>query len=145
MTNTAGRFVIDGIRRVAARRDRRVSIAAVAVAALTYVAIADPHRPGTLLPRCPTKLVTGFDCPACGGLRLVHDLLHGDLTAAVHDNPFLLLCSPALAVLGLRSRRGQRPGFVAVPDRVAYSLAGAALAWTVVRNLPGWPLKPTVA
>lgn len=136
--------MIDGIRRAVARRDRRVGIAAAAVAALAYVAIADPHRPGTLLPRCPTKLVTGLDCPACGGLRLAHDMLHGDLEAAVHDNPFLLLCSPALAVLVWRSRSGQRPGFAAVPDRVAYSLAGAALAWTVVRNLPGWPLKPTV-
>jgi len=113
-------------------------------AALAYVAIADPHRPGTLLPRCPTKLITGLDCPACGGLRLAHDLLHGDLEAALHDNPFLLLCSPALAVLLWRGRKGRAAGSEAVPDRVAYTLAGAALAWTVVRNLPGRPLKPTV-
>ncbi len=145
MTSTAARFATDGIRKFAARRDRRLEIVVAGVAALSYVAIADPHRPGTLLPRCPTKLITGLDCPACGGLRLAHDLLHGDLRSALHDNPFLLLCSPALAVLVWRGRQVRRPGFEAVPDRVAYSLAGAALAWTVVRNLHGWPLKPTVA
>jgi hypothetical protein len=144
VTSTAVRFATDGLRRFAARRDRRLEIVVAGAAALACIAIADPHRPGTFLPRCPTKLITGLDCPACGGLRLAHDLLHGDLEAAIHDNPFLLLCSPALAVLLWRSRRGRRSGVDAVPDRVAYSLAGAAAAWTVVRNLPGWPLKPTV-
>jgi hypothetical protein len=30
-----------------------------------------------------------------------------------------------------------------IPRALAYGLAGAALAWMAVRNLPRWPLKPS--
>jgi Protein of unknown function (DUF2752) len=144
--STVDRFMIDRIHSVVAGRERWLGIGACAIAALTYLAVIDPHRPQALLPRCPTKLLTGLDCPACGGLRLTHDLLHGDLPAAVHDNLFLLLSSPVLAVFIWRGWRERvQPGFIAVPRRAAFILAGSALAWTVVRNLPGWPLKPRVA
>jgi hypothetical protein len=114
---------------------------ALAVGALAYVGLADPHRPGSLFPPCPFKLLTGLNCPACGGLRMTHDLLHGDLAAAVVDNVFLLIGLPALALWVLwRIRQGQRaftlPAIVVV--------AVAAIAWTVVRNMPGFPLVPTL-
>jgi hypothetical protein len=97
------------------------------------------------VPRCPVKLITGFDCPACGGLRLTHDLLHADVRAALHDNAFLLLCSPLLLTLALRTVGAQRRGgSEAVPPRVAYTLAAAAMVWMLMRNLPRWPLKPIV-
>jgi len=49
---------------------------------LAYVGLADPHNPDFVFPACPFKLLTGWNCPACGGLRMTHDLLHGDLAAA---------------------------------------------------------------
>jgi Protein of unknown function (DUF2752) len=120
-------------------------VAAGGLAGAGYLLVADPHDPAALMPRCPTKLVTGLDCPACGGLRLAHDLLRADLGAAVHDNPFLLACAPALAFLAVERLRAARAGAPAPPRRrLAYGLAGAALAWMVMRNLPGWPLKPTL-
>ena len=61
---------------------------ALAVGALTYIGLVDPHQPGALFPACPFKLLTGWNCPACGGLRMTHDLLHGNLSAAVVDNVF---------------------------------------------------------
>jgi hypothetical protein len=135
------------IERVAAvtGRGRGFAVAGLAVGALVYLAVVDPHRPGTLLPPCPTKLLTGLDCPACGGIRLAHDLLHGDLWSAIHDNPFLLLGSPAFALVLLRDRRNgeQRPG-QEIPIRTAVAFAAAGMAWMLVRNLPGWRLKPTV-
>ncbi|WP_242606279.1 DUF2752 domain-containing protein [Protofrankia symbiont of Coriaria ruscifolia] len=109
-----------------------------------YLVVADPHDPNTVMPVCPTKIVTGLDCPACGGLRLVHDLLHGHARAAVHDNLFVLLCSPVLMYLIWRQARAVSLGEQArVPRPLAYGLAGAALVWMAVRNLPGWPLTPT--
>ena len=51
-----------------------------------YLLLADPHNPSVAMPTCPTKLVTGFDCPACGGLRMAHSILHGDWARALHDN-----------------------------------------------------------
>ncbi len=121
-----------------------IGVAACALAGIGYLAGADPHDPATFMPPCPIKLVTGLDCPACGGLRMVHDLLHGRPRAAVHDNFFLLVCSPVLLHLLWRQARAVRDGErVEVSRWLAYGLGGAAVAWMVVRNLPGWPLIPT--
>ncbi|MFN8071055.1 MAG: DUF2752 domain-containing protein [Mycobacterium sp.] len=112
-----------------------------AAAALTYVGLVDPHRPGSLFPPCMFKAVTGWNCPGCGGLRMTHDLLHGDLSAAVVDNVFLLVGLPLLALWTLyRVRSGRRP----FTPAVVAVIAGLALVWTVVRNLPGFPLVPTM-
>lgn len=109
--------------------------------ALTYIGLADPHRPGFLFPTCPFKLLTGWNCPFCGGLRMTHDLLHGDLTAAVVDNLFLLVGLPLFAIWGVwRWRRGDRM----LPRAAVAAFIVAAVVWTVVRNLPGFPLAPTV-
>nr|MDT0526169.1 DUF2752 domain-containing protein [Streptomyces sp. DSM 41633] len=70
---------------------------AVLVGSLVYIGLDDPHRPGFPFPPCPFKLITGWNCPACGGLRMTHDLLHGDLGAAVVDNAFALVGLPLLA------------------------------------------------
>ena len=112
-----------------------------AASALTYVGLVDPHRPGSLFPPCMFKAVTGWNCPGCGGLRMTHDLLHGDLSAAAVDNVFLLVGLPLLALWSLwRMRRG-RPVFT--PAVIAV-VAVLSVAWTVARNLPGFPLVPTL-
>ncbi|WP_018499911.1 DUF2752 domain-containing protein [Parafrankia discariae] len=129
------------------RGRRRLALAGAGgclLAGLGYLAGTDPHDPSSLLPRCPVRAVTGLDCPACGGLRLTYDLLHGMPAAAVRDNLFLLVCSPLLVILVLRQARAFDRGRPApLPRAVGYGLAGAALAWMAVRNLPGWPLTPT--
>lgn len=115
--------------------------AAVLVGALGYVGLADPHRPASLFPPCPFKLLTGWNCPACGGLRMTHDLLHGDLGAAVADNVFLLVGLPALAFWVLLRLRQQKRVF-SPPALIVMALL--AVTWTVGRNLPGFPLEPTI-
>ncbi|MGK2865213.1 MAG: DUF2752 domain-containing protein [Mycobacterium sp.] len=118
-----------------------IGTGAVLAGALAYIGLADPHRPGFLFPGCPFKAVTGWDCPGCGGLRMTHDLLHGDVSAAVVDNVFLLLGLPALLVwLVVRWRRGLK----LMPVAATVTVVIAAVAWTVVRNWPGFPLVPTV-
>ncbi len=108
---------------------------------LAYVGFADPHSPDFLFPACPFKALTGWNCPACGGLRMTHDLLHGDLAAAAVDNIFLLVGVPALlAWILVRWRRGQQ----IMPMPAVVVIVVAAIAWTVLRNLPGFPLVPTV-
>ncbi|OBB78668.1 DUF2752 domain-containing protein [Mycobacterium sp. 852014-52144_SCH5372336] len=114
---------------------------AVLTGALAYIGIADPHRPGFIFPACPFKALTGLDCPACGGLRMTHDLLHGDLAAAVVDNLYLLVGLPLLLTWLLVRWRQSKP-LMNTPMIVV--IVVSALTWTVVRNLPGFPLVPTV-
>lgn len=113
----------------------------VFVAALAYIGIADPHRPGFLAPLCPFKAVTGWDCPGCGGLRMTHDLLHGDVAAAVADNVFLLVGLPLLAAWVILRRRRHK---TVMPLPAIIVIAVAMISWTVVRNVPGFPLVPTL-
>lgn len=114
---------------------------ALAVGALAYVGLVDPHRPGSLFPPCPFKLLTGWNCPACGGLRMTNDLLHGDPAAAVVDNVFLLIGIPMLAGWVLWCRRRGRKPFTAA---ILVLIVALVIGWTVVRNLPGFPLVPTL-
>jgi hypothetical protein len=114
---------------------------ALLVGAVGYVGLVDPHKPGSIFPICPFRLLTGWNCPACGGLRMVHDVLHGDLAAAISDNVFLLVGIPVLAGWILLRRRSGK-SLMSLP--AATTVVIATLAWTVVRNLPGFPLVPTL-
>ena len=134
--------MIEAARSVAAARGRTIATAALAASALLYVSIHDPHRSGRAWPRCPVKLATGLDCPSCGGMRMAYDVVHGDARAALHDNPYLLVCSPLLAALLWRGVA--MPNQDAVPARLAYGVGLSALAWMAMRNAPGWPLRPTL-
>ncbi len=116
-----------------------------ALAACTYLATHDPNDPNALMPECPTKMLTGLDCPACGGLRMVRALLTGHWSAAVHDNVVLLATMPFVLYVWARwllaGLTGRAYSF-ALTRRGAYVVLGVAALWMVVRNLPGWPLKP---
>ena len=125
-------------------RRTRYAVAGTGVAlvgGLAYIGLADPHRPGFLYPGCPFKMLTGWNCPGCGGLRMTHDVLHGDLSAAIVDNVFLLFGLPMLAVwLLVRWRRGER----LLPVPLMVTVGVATVMWTIVRNWPGFPLVPTL-
>ncbi len=70
-----------------------------------------------------------------------HDLIHGDLPAAAMYNIFLLVVLPALALWVLARRAQGKPVFTVPMIVVTVVLV---LTWTVVRNLPGFPLVPTI-
>ncbi|WP_449351804.1 DUF2752 domain-containing protein [Streptomyces shaanxiensis] len=114
------------------------AVLAAGAAGAAYLYRTDPHEPGHLLPQCPFRLLTGLLCPACGGTRMVYDLMHGHFTEAWLDNRALLLASPyALYLLGrwawegLHGRRW-RP---TLSPRAQVLVLALAVTWTVVRNL----------
>lgn len=103
--------------------------------------VRDPHQPGSW-GVCPTRLVTGLDCPLCGGLRAVHDLTDLDLLDAASSNLLVVLALPVVVLLWLRRlRAGWRGGEAARPLAVPTIVWVAGLllvgAFTVARNLPG--------
>jgi hypothetical protein len=70
---------------------------------------------------------------------MTHDVLHGDLASAIRDNACLLVAIPMLAGWILIRRRG---GKAPLPIPAVLTGMIATLAWTVIRNLPGFPLVP---
>jgi hypothetical protein len=50
---------------------------------------------------CPFRLLTGWDCPLCGGTRMGDALLHGDVPAAFGFNALALVGLVILGVLGV--------------------------------------------
>jgi Protein of unknown function (DUF2752) len=116
---------------------RWATLAALA-AATAYVGLVDPSR-GGLYPRCPSRLLFGIDCPACGCLRGTHDLLHGHIGRALDHN---LLLPGFLAVLGivlalwLLPLVGRPAVPLTVPRWAKIGAAAVAIAFTVARNLP---------
>lgn len=112
-----------------------------------YVALVDPHEVGHY-PLCPTKYLTGLDCPGCGGLRAVNSLAHGDVVTALDHNAFVVLVLLPLAVVLwvrwlVRAWRGTPPP--AEPPwwqrRAAlWTLVGVMVAFTVLRNLSAPPV-----
>ena len=112
-------------------RDRaaKVGLAGAAVVGCVTLALVDPAGGGPY-PRCPTRLLTGFDCPACGGLRGVHDLLHGRIVEALDHNLLLVLALPLGVMVGWRWLR--RP----IPRWMSAALIATAVVFTVAHNLP---------
>ncbi len=119
-------------------------VAGGALAATAYVALVDPNEGGHY-PLCPSKALTGLDCPGCGGLRAVHALCHGQLRTALDQNLLAVVVLLPLAVLTwalwvVRIRTGRR---VLAGRRLAkwgpYALLVLLAVFTVVRNLPGVP------
>jgi hypothetical protein len=118
---------------------RRIAVAALPLGALAYVAANDPSAAGGIYPPCPSQLLLGLDCPGCGGLRGTHALVHGDVLAALDHNvllPFLLAVCAYAAALVIAPLFGRRLRALRPPRWAAVAVAGALVAFTVLRNLP---------
>ncbi len=108
--------------------------------ACAYIAVVDPNH-SSAYPQCPTKLLTGLDCPMCGATRAVHSLLRGDIVGAMDHNLLFVLLLPALVytfVAWTSTRLGRPMKPIPMSSRwVAIPLAVVMIAFAVVRNLPG--------
>lgn len=119
-------------------RSAPVGVAAGALVGCAYLALNDPNDPGTVLPACPFRALTGLLCPLCGGLRMTRALLYGDLGGAVRANALLVAALPLLALgwlLWLRQVMRGSPTGLRLPRGATAALLATALGWTVVRNL----------
>jgi hypothetical protein len=118
-------------------RTRWVTAAAVIAALATLYLFAPASYP--FYPRCAFYMLTGLQCPGCGGLRAAHAILHGDFSAAFHYNELLTLLSPVALCLGSFAaiRKWQRkpvPHWLANPAWLWIFLS-MALAFAIARNL----------
>lgn len=124
--------------------------ALAALALLVAVAFKDPAQ-GGFFPACPSKALTGWDCPGCGSLRSLHQLMHGHWAAAWALNPALIVGLALVAVL-LVANIPCHPRFMRrLPPRAQRLLSAlrrktvhplvpwlvfvAIVAWTIYRNI----------
>ena len=85
-------------------RNTKLAYGLLALLAISCGIILFAFDPATTsaYPGCPLHMLTGLDCPTCGGLRATHLLLHGDFRGAFALNPFLFFALPVLALFCLR-------------------------------------------
>ena len=90
-------------------------------------------------PVCLFRQSTGLLCPGCGSLRAIHQLLHGNVAAAIRCNLLLVFCLPIVAWYGGRYTmaqwRGKQFNFH-VPNAVLWGGLVVLLIFSVLRNLP---------
>lgn len=94
------------------------------------------------MPKCPFRLLTGWNCPACGFQRALHAFLNGHFREALAYNYFLLIGLPyllalaAVEVLEWWGRGGRFAWWVTRPV-VAKVYIVLFCVWWVLRNVWG--------
>lgn len=90
---------------------------------------------------CPLFQWTGWQCPFCGGQRMMQALLHADLASAFNHNP-LLMCALPLIVLGvfrllfpqIAERHPRATGKALFTDKALFFYLFVSFLWGIVRN-----------
>lgn len=73
-------------------KNKKLLIAILTIGCILYYYI-DPAE-YSFIPKCPVKIITGFDCPGCGFQRALHASLHGNFKEAINYNLFLIVAVP---------------------------------------------------
>lgn len=122
------------------RRVLYLGALALAPIACVVLYLFNPAADGDPYPNCPFLWLTGYYCPGCGSLRAYHQLLRGNVDAAMGLNPVTVLALPAMIyalasawLLGFRGTGLPQPRWSA---GAAWSVGAVLVVFAVVRNLP---------
>jgi len=98
----------------------------------------------SIFPPCPFHKLTGLYCPGCGSLRALHQLLHGNVLAALDLNFMMVLSLPfvgyGLLAQGLRYFFDIKIPIVFLPAGLIWIIFGLIVAYGIARNIPVSPL-----
>ena len=127
------------MQRISTRNIVLLIIAVVGV--LGLYALFDPST-SVIAPKCMVKMITGYDCPSCGGQRALHALLNGDIGKAFGLNPFLFVAVPYLLAVAYSafssSAFAQRLKLIVHHPRSVGLYLILYFAWWIIRNTPLW-------
>jgi hypothetical protein len=133
---------------VQADRTRQLIITAGVWLGLAAFAIflffCNPASPANQwFPKCPFRLLTGWQCPGCGSTRALYQLLHLHPLAAFKLNPLMVLTLPFIvygflgltrsAVLGKPQRR------LFIPPVYLWTWLALLIFFWVFRNTRWYP------
>lgn len=117
-----------------------VAVAGLIAGAIGYTLLV---RPTTGQSTCLLRILTGFDCPGCGGTRAAWYLIHGDLPAAArHHAPFVFAVPFLLYQYlswSLRRAFNWRVPALKITGAAALVFMSVWLVFSVARNLPWAP------
>lgn len=126
--------------------------------AATFIGMVNPST-SNIYPLCPTQILFGVDCPGCGGLRCVHEIMNGNLAGALDQNllitillPLVLIAFAAAIARRILELPNEPPGAfsntlgslrtigIRINQRfLVISLIVLTIVFTVARNLPFVP------
>lgn len=114
----------------------KILIAAAVCAAAIILYTYNPLSV-SFYPRCPSKWLTGFDCPGCGSLRAMHALLHGNISAAWHYNAALFFAIPAIIFFAAAPHfsKNSIAARIYASRYTPIAILIAVIAWWIGRNL----------
>ena len=115
-----------------------ITVTATALAAAAVYFFNNPEQ-SNLFPRCPIKMLTGYDCPSCGAQRAIHAALHGNIADAIRYNLFLVVAVPffllALAASLLKNRVGRAISLHILTPRAGFAYIVLYIIWWITRNI----------
>lgn len=120
----------------------KIVVAAGLIAASAFLFAFNPAVSRFYLP-CPFNFLMGFYCPGCGTLRALHQLLHGNVFAAIKLNaltvffvPFIGYSFVSYITTGIK---GWSLPKVFIPAVLIWILLGAVILFGILRNIPVEP------
>src|SRR5260370_30137246 len=110
----------------------------------TFLFFFNPAGPANqFFPRCPFRMVTGFQCPGCGSTRACYQLLHLHPIAAFKLNPLIVLTLPFIVYGFLGFTRsaitGQPHRRIFIPPFYLCAWLGLLIFFWIFRNTPLYP------
>lgn len=124
------------------RRSSALLIWLTIAGAAVLIYVLEPGK-SAFLPSCPFRTLTGYQCPGCGSTRGLHQLVHGNLSAAFQLNPLLILALPFLVYPLLRYTysviSGKPVKTRMLPVKYIWLIFGIVVFFWVFRNTPFYP------
>jgi len=128
-------------------RARQLAIASFVWLGLATISVFlfffNPALPGNqFFPKCPFRLLTGFQCPGCGSTRACYQLIHLHPIAAFKLNPLMVLTLPFIVYgfLGFtRSAVTGRQRRLFIPPVYLWAWLVLLIFFWIFRNTPWYP------
>ena len=130
----------DRVRQLMAAATIWVGLTAISI----FLFFFNPASPANQwFPKCPFRLVTGFQCPGCGSTRAFYQLLHLHPVAAFKFNPLIMLTLPFLIYAFLGFTRSAITGKpyrrLFIPPIYLWAWLVLMLFFWIFRNTPWYP------
>jgi Protein of unknown function (DUF2752) len=94
----------------------------------------DPEN-SNLFPKCPFRILTGYECPGCGSQRAIHYLLNLKIGSAIQANALLVFSLPYVILLFFAELLKSKSRFFTRLYKLFYSTNAI---WTVFLIIVIW-------